>query len=139
MENFKSQKTLRHRPEYKHLVKQYNDTGVMLMRFELNIQETWHNLKIHEIEEMISKSIFASDLAGDLKSNFDPVFFTFLKENERLAKMDVLIPSVNQFLIKKKEYFCEYRDTVDMILHRYNRWVFASNFCLDGAFHLDKG
>ena len=52
------------------------------------------------------------------RSNFDPVFFTFLKENERLAKMDVLIPSVNQFLIKKKDYFVEYRDTVEMILAR---------------------
>ena len=32
--------------------------------------------------------------------------------------MDVLIPSVNQFLIKKKDYFVEYRDTVEMILAR---------------------
>jgi hypothetical protein len=91
MEHFKSQKTLRHRPEYKHLVRQYNDTGVMLMKFELNVQENWKNMKIQEIEEMISKSVFATDAAGDLKSNFDPAFFTFLKENERLAKMDIMV------------------------------------------------
>jgi len=46
MEHFKSQRTLRHRPEYRHLVKQYNDTGVMLMKFELDVQENWKNLKI---------------------------------------------------------------------------------------------
>ena len=51
--------------------------------------------------------------------NFDQVFYTFLKENERLAKMDIKIPSVNQFLIRKKEYFMEYYDTVKMILERY--------------------
>jgi hypothetical protein len=67
---------------------------------------------------MISKSIFESNISGDLRSNFDPIFFTFLKENERLAKMDVLIPSVNQFLIKRRDYFVDYGDTVDMILFR---------------------
>ena len=79
MEHFKSQRTLRHRPEYKHLVKQYNDTGVMLMKFELNVQENWKNLKIQEIESMISKPVFSSDISGDLRCNFDPIFFTFLK------------------------------------------------------------
>ncbi len=64
--------------------------------------------------------------AGDLKSNFDPVFFTFLKENERLAKMDVTVPSVNQFLIKQKDYFFLYSDMVDMILHRYNHSLRAT-------------
>ncbi len=34
--------------------------------------------------------------------------------------MDVMVPSVNQFLIKKKDYFFMYSDTVDMILYRYN-------------------
>jgi hypothetical protein len=103
-------------------------------RYELNVQENWKNLKIQEIESMISKPIFSNDAAassssssssssmgmGDLRSNFDPTFFTFLKENERLAKMDVMVPSVNQFLIKKKDYFFMYSDTVDMILYRYN-------------------
>ena len=66
-------------------------------------QENWKNLKIQEIESMISKAVFANDGSGggnaaaaaavggggggggvcsgggDLKSNFDPVFFTFLK------------------------------------------------------------
>ncbi len=69
---------------------------------------------------MISKSIFIATTSGDLQSNFDPIFYTFLKENERLSKMDVLIPSVNQFLIHKKDYFVEYSDAVDMILLRYN-------------------
>ena len=82
MEHFKSQRTLRHRPEYRHLVRQYNDTGVMLMKFELGVQEHWKNLKIQEIENMISKPVFTNEgggACGDLRSNFDAVFFTFLK------------------------------------------------------------
>ena len=91
------------------------------MKYELEVQENWKNMKIIEIERMISKPIFASDFAGVLRSNFDPDFLTFLKENERLAKMDVLIPSVNQFLIQRKDYFVQFRDTVTMILQKYNK------------------
>ncbi len=32
--------------------------------------------------------------------------------------MDINIPSVNHFLIKQKDYFIEYNDTVNMILER---------------------
>ena len=180
MEHFTSQKTLRHRPEYRHLVRQYNDTGTLLMRFELGVQEraavksasleiqlqyysrtkfkfqrhrtcpmspvahdrppdfitrpqeNWKNLRIHQIELMVSKSIFQdSGLSGSLESNFDPDFYTFLKENERLAKMDIFIPSVNQFLIKRKEYFSQYGDAVDMILFRWVVFLFElSDFAL---------
>lgn len=101
-------------------MRQYNDTGTLLMRFELGVQENWKNLRIHQIELMVSKSIFQdSGLSGSLESNFDPDFYTFMKENERLAKMDIAIPSVNQFLIKRKEYFSQYGDAVDMILFRW--------------------
>ena len=65
------------------------------MKFELNVQENWKNMKIQEIEEMISKSVFCTDVSGDLKSNFDPNFYTFLKENERLAKMDIMVKSAS--------------------------------------------
>ena len=83
-------------------------------------QENWKNLRIHQIELMVSKSIFQdSGLSGNLESNFYPDFYTFLRENERLAKMDIFIPSVNQFLIKRKEYFSQYGDAVDMILFRW--------------------
>ena len=120
MEHFKQQKTLKNRPEYSTLVKQYNETGVMLMRYELDVQENWKNLRIRQIEYMISKPIFATNDTGEFVSNFDKVFYTFLKENERLAKMDINIPSINQFLIKRKDYFIEYYDTVNMILERYH-------------------
>ena len=119
MEHFMEQKTLKNRPEYANLVKQYNETGVMLMRYELDVQENWKNLRIRQIEKMISKPIFATNGNGEFISNFDKVFYTFLKENERLAKMDINIPSVNQFLIKRKDYFIEYYDTVNMILDKY--------------------
>ena len=92
----------------------------MLMRYELEIQETWKNLKIRQIEHMISKPIFATNDQGNFIGNFDKIFYTFLKENERLAKMDINIPSVNQFLIRRKGYFVEYNDTVKMILEKYN-------------------
>ena len=95
-------------------------------------QENWKNLRIHQIELMVSKSIFQdSGLSGSLESNFDPDFYTFLKENERLAKMDIFIPSVNQFLIKRKEYFSQYGDAVDMILFRWVVFLFElSDFAL---------
>ena len=92
----------------------------MLMRYELEIQETWKNLKIRQIEHMISKPIFSTNDQGNFIGNFDKIFYTFLKENERLAKMDINIPSVNQFLIRRKDYFVEYNDTVKMILEKYN-------------------
>jgi len=38
MEHFQEQKSLRGRTEYPQLVKHYNETGVMLMRFELEVQ-----------------------------------------------------------------------------------------------------
>ena len=118
MEHFMDQMTLKNRPEYSNLVKQYNDTGTMLMRYELDVQENWKNLRIRQIEKMISKPIFTTK-GGEFISNFDKTFYTFLKENERLAKMDINIPSVNQFLIKRKDYFIEYYDTVNMILDKY--------------------
>ena len=90
------------------------------MRYELDVQENWKNLRIRQIEYMISKPIFATNETGEFVSNFDKVFYTFLKENERLAKMDINIPSINQFLIKRKDYFIEYYDTVNMILERYH-------------------
>ncbi|CAB4063578.1 DNAH [Lepeophtheirus salmonis] len=120
MEHFQSQKSLRLRPEYKNLVKQYNETGVMLMKFELKIQESWKNLRIRQIETMISQPVFDTDEIGKLACNFNPELLTFLKENERLAKMDISIPSVNQFLIWKQDYFMLFKDTIDMILEKYN-------------------
>jgi hypothetical protein len=43
MEHFQEQKSLRGRPEYPQLVKHYNETGVMLMRFELEVQVSDRN------------------------------------------------------------------------------------------------
>ncbi len=98
------------------------------------IQENWRNLKIAEIEAMISKPVLVADpVAGsaEFRTNFDPVFFTFLKENERLAKMDIIIPSVNQFLIKKRDYFTAYSDAIAMILHRYLPAIVLRSFTVE--------
>ena len=64
MEHFMDQMTLKNRPEYSNLVKQYNDTGTMLMRYELDVQENWKNLRIRQIEKMISTDYFLEEKCG---------------------------------------------------------------------------
>ena len=56
---------------------------------------------------MIEKPILKSNNVGDLTVNFDPFFHNFLKGNEKLCKLDIPLPSVNQFLIKRKNWFFE--------------------------------
>jgi Dynein heavy chain, N-terminal region 1 len=38
IDHFEEEENLKQMPEYRKLVKQYNDTGVMLMRYEINVQ-----------------------------------------------------------------------------------------------------
>ena len=89
------------------------------MKYEIQVQESWRNPRIRQIEDMISKPVFKSDNAGDLQVNFDSYFYNFLKENEKLCKLDIPLPSVNQFLIRKKNWFYEFKDMVDMVLDKY--------------------
>jgi dynein heavy chain len=119
IDHFEEEENLKQMPEYRKLVKQYNDTGVMLMRYEINVQEGWKNPRIRQIEDMISKPVLKSSVTGDLQVNFDPYFYNFLKENEKLCKLDIPLPSVNQFLITKKNWFYEFKDMMDMMLYRY--------------------
>ena len=119
IDHFEEEENLKQMPEYRKLVKQYNDTGVMLMRYEINVQEGWKNPRIRQIEDMISKPVLKSNVTGDLQVNFDPYFYNFLKENEKLCKLDIPLPSVNQFLITKKNWFYEFKDMMDMMLFRY--------------------
>jgi dynein heavy chain len=63
--------------------------------------------------------VLKSNVTGDLQVNFDQYFYNFLKENEKLCKLDIPLPSVNQFLITKKNWFYEYKDMMDMMLYRY--------------------
>lgn len=110
-------------PEYKKLVRQYNEVGVVLMRFEINVQENWRNPRIRQIEDMIAKPVLKSNVTGDLQLNFDTYLYNFLKENEKLCKLDIPLPSINQFLIKKKNWFYEFRDMIVMMLQKYNNAI----------------
>ena len=120
IDHFEEEENLKKMPEYKKLVRQYNDAGVVLMRFEINVQEGWRNPRIRQIEDMIAKPVLKSNNVGDLQINFDTYLYNFLKENEKLCKLDIPLPSINQFLIKKKNWFYEFKDMIDMMLQRYN-------------------
>ena len=107
IDHFEEEDNLKKMPEHRKLVKQYNDTGVFLMKFELQEQENLRNPRIHQIESMFEKPILKSNNVRDLTVNFDPFFHNFLKGNEKLCKLDIPLPSVNQFLIKRKNWFFE--------------------------------
>ena len=62
-------------PEYKKLIRQYNDAGVVLMKFEINVQESWKNPRIRQIEEMIAKPVLKSNVTGDLQVKIKHIFF----------------------------------------------------------------
>ena len=38
----------------------------------------------------------------------------------KFVKFFFQVPSVNQFLLKKKDYFFQYKDAVEMIMLKYN-------------------
>ena len=107
-------------PEYRKLVKQYNDAGVMLMKYELTVQDTFKNFKIHQIENMIALPIMKIvNGSNTIAVNFDPILNLFLQENQKLCKLDIPLPSVNKFLIKRKPWFHEFRDMIEMVLTKY--------------------
>ena len=102
---FYSEESFRKMPSYKRLIKQYNDVGVFLMKYEIEIQEGFKSPKVRSIEAMIAKTVMASNSTGELSLNFDPFLNNFLTECEKLCKLDIPLPSINQFLIKKKNFF----------------------------------
>ena len=118
IEKFELKDTLKRMPEYRKLVRQYNDTGVLLMQYELRIQESWNrqNPSIRHIEDKIALPILRETKQGELQVNFDESFYALLKESEKLMKLDIPLPSVNQFLVKRKTWFYEYKSMVDMML-----------------------
>ena len=117
---FYSEVSFRKIPAYKRLVKQFNDVGVFLMKYEIEIQEGFKSPKVRSIEAMIAKTVMASSPTGELSLNFDPFLNDFLKENEKLCKLDIPLPSINQFLIKKKSWFYEFKDMIYLCLDKYH-------------------
>ena len=45
IDHFEEEENLKQMPEYKKLIRQYNDAGVVLMKFEINVQVEKYNKK----------------------------------------------------------------------------------------------
>ena len=125
IDHFETNKSFHKLPEYKKIVKQYNEAGVLLMRYEIVVQEAFKSFKIHQIEAMIARPIIKTVEGGLVSVNFDPILNNFLHENHKLCKLDIPLPSVNKFLIKRKPWFHEFKDMVDMTLSKYYKVVNA--------------
>ena len=119
IDHFETNNSFHKLPEYRKIVKQYNEAGVLLMKYEIVVQETFKSFKIHQIEAMIARPIIKTE-EGIVSVNFDPILNNFLQENHRLCKLDIPLPSVNKFLIKRKPWFHEFKDMVDLTLTNYN-------------------
>ena len=57
-------------------------------------------------------NVSREDKTGELRLNFDESFYSLLNENEKLMKLDIPLPSINQFLVKSKTWFYEYRSRI---------------------------
>ena len=90
------------------------------MKFECEVERDRRNPSIRQIENMIAKPVLKEHLTGGIQLNFDPILYNMLRENERLCKLDISLPSVNQFLIKRKSWFLEFRDMVSLMLENYH-------------------
>lgn len=120
---FEGQESLRSRKEYRKLVQQFNDNGVLLMKYEIQCEESKQNPTIRQIETMIGKPVLKELMTGVINLNFDPMLYNILRESEKLYKLDITLPQVNFYLIRKKNWFLEFRDMVGLMLERYQSTV----------------
>ena len=95
------------------------------MKFECEVEQNRRNPTIRQIEGMIAKPVLKEHLTGGIQLNFDPMLYNMLRENERLCKLDITLPSTNQFLIKRKSWFLEFRDMVSLMLENYHQAIHA--------------
>merc|ERR1711994_677818 len=51
------------------------------------------------------------------------MLYNILRESERLYKLDITMPQVNLFLIRKKNWFFEFKDMVELMLDKYQTTV----------------
>ena len=116
---FEKNECLNQRKEYQKLVQQFNDNGVLLMKYEIQCENNKKNPTIRQVESMIGKPVLKELLSGQIILNFDQMLFNILRESEKLYKLDIKIPQVNMFMIRKKNWFFEFKDMVDLMLERY--------------------
>ena len=57
IDHFEIEEGLKGRKEYGKLVHQYNDTGIILMKFECKVESDSRNPSIRQIETMIAKPV----------------------------------------------------------------------------------
>ena len=102
------QKQLVKRPEYRKLVRQFNEVcneipktsscfivqlGTDLMKFELEVEREQKNPKIRRVEKMLAQPILKmKEESNQLIVNLDPRLVMMLRENERLCKLDIAMP-----------------------------------------------
>ena len=79
IDHFEIEEGLKGRKEYGKLVHQYNDTGMILMKFECKVESDSRNPSIRQIETMIAKPVLEGQRAGSLQLNFDPILYHMLQ------------------------------------------------------------
>ena len=120
---FEETEHLNSRKEYRKLVSQFNDFGVQFMKFEIETENRKNHPSIRQVESMIGKPVCKEILTGDLVLNFDPTLYNILRESERLFKMDLIIPQCNMFMVRKKSWFLEFKDMIDLMLNNYQMTI----------------
>ena len=122
IDKFEKVENLKRLKEYRKLIRQYNESGIYLMQYELKVQEGWtfRNPKIKKIEEKMALPILKETKDGDILVNFDESFLALLQESEKLMKLDIPLPSINQALITKRIWFYDYKSVVEMMLANYH-------------------
>ena len=119
VDQFEKEKGIRRLPEYREVVRLYNDTGVNFMKLELQAQEGWCSPTIRELETLIGKPVLCTDDAGLVRVNFDGALLKFFRENEKLCKLDIPLPSTNLFLLTKRNYFYEFKDMLELMTGKF--------------------
>ena len=73
---------------------------------------SWQMPMTHDMCQSHMTLVYREDKTGELRLNFDEGFYSLLNENEKLMKLDIPLPSINQFLVKQKTWFYEYRSRI---------------------------
>ena len=106
-------------PTYRKLVRQYNNTGVMLMKYEIQLEESLKPPRMKTMNTLLAQPVVRSVTGGKLLVNFDPILENFLHENKKLCKLDIKLSSLSHFLLTKKDWFHDFKDMISMMIDKY--------------------
>ena len=119
LDHLEQEESLKRLPSYRRLVRQYNNTGVMMMQYEIKIEETLKAPKMRTLDAMLALPIVKVIPVGIYQVNFDPYLLSFLHENKKLCKLDIKLSSVTQFMLTKKDWFHDFKDMVGLMIDHY--------------------